>query len=206
MHYKGLNYRDLFHSSPSSMTATIVVLVPAIVLTIPILILTLSMLVGIVASVFPMSRGEEAMFAEMASGNFGMVVAVCLLAPVLEEMLFRGIILRSFLRQYSRGTAILGSAALFGFAHMNLYQYIAAVCMGMFLGWLYERSKSLLPCIALHAAYNSAWFVLQLSGPIDTQGNFGMFSSFAWLVALLLGAAGTLMLRRILLVPANRRM
>jgi membrane protease YdiL (CAAX protease family) len=204
MHYKGLNYRDLFHSSPSSMAATLAVLLPAIVLTIPILLLTLSTLVAIVTAQFPMSRGEAAMFAEMTSGSFGAVVMVCILAPILEEMLFRGIILRSFLQQYSRGTAIIGSAALFGFAHLNLYQYIAAVVMGMFLGWLYERSKSLLPCIALHAAYNSACTFMEFSAPQDNQGYLGMFSSFAWLVALLLGAAGILMLRRVFLVPVNR--
>jgi membrane protease YdiL (CAAX protease family) len=39
---------------------------------------------------------------------------------VLEEMLFRGIVLRSFLLLYPRGAAIAGSAILFGFAHLNI--------------------------------------------------------------------------------------
>jgi membrane protease YdiL (CAAX protease family) len=116
------------------MRATLLVLFPAIALTIPILLLTASMLVGLMAWLFPLSAGEEAMFAQMGSRNFGMVMAVCILAPVLEEMLFRGIILRSFLRQYSRWSAILGSAAVFGFAHMNLYQYVVALLLGIFLG------------------------------------------------------------------------
>jgi membrane protease YdiL (CAAX protease family) len=204
MHYKGLNYRDLFHSSPSSMRATLLLLFPAIALTIPILLLTASMLVGLMAWLFPLSAGEEAMFAQMGSRNFGMVLAVCLLAPVLEEMLFRGIILRSFLRQYSRWSAILGSAAVFGFAHMNLYQYVVALLLGIFLGWLYERSQSLLPCIALHAAYNSASTALDFSGFNDGPDKLGMLSALPWLVALLLGAAGLLVLRRVLLAPANR--
>jgi membrane protease YdiL (CAAX protease family) len=205
MHYKGLNYRDLFHSSSSSMRATLLVLFPAISLTIPILLLTMSTLVGMMAWLFPLSPGEEAMFARMGSGNFGMVLTVCILGPVLEEMLFRGIILRSFLRQYSSWSAIIGSAVLFGFAHMNLYQYVVAVILGIFLGWLYERTKSLLPCIALHAAYNSAFTLLDFSGFNDTQDSLGVFSSFSWVVALFLGAAGMFVLRRVLLLPANSR-
>jgi hypothetical protein len=56
MHYKGLNDRDLFHWSPSSMRATLLVLFPAIALTIPILLLTASMLVGLMAWLFAGER------------------------------------------------------------------------------------------------------------------------------------------------------
>jgi uncharacterized protein len=69
-------------------------------------------------------------------------------------MLFRGVILRGFLRQYSRTFAILWSAALFGAAHLNLYQLATAFAIGIVAGWLYERCRSLWPCILLHASYN----------------------------------------------------
>ncbi|HET9446709.1 MAG TPA: CPBP family intramembrane glutamic endopeptidase, partial [Steroidobacteraceae bacterium] len=70
------------------------------------------------------------------------------------EMLFRGVMLRAFLRQYSRTFAILWSATLFGVAHLNLYQMVTALAIGIVAGWLYERCRSLWPCILLHAAYN----------------------------------------------------
>ena len=50
--------------------------------------------------------------------------------------------------------AIVWSAALFGIAHMNLYQFATAFAIGIVAGWLYERCRSLWPCILLHAAYN----------------------------------------------------
>lgn len=200
MHHKGLGYRDLFHTSPSSMSSTILVLFPAIALTIPFLMLMSSTLTAAVVSVFPMSSNELATFARMGSDSFSMTVAVCVLGPVLEEMLFRGIILRSFLRQYHRWPAIAGSAALFGFAHLNLYQYIAAVLVGMLLGWLYERTRSLLPCIALHATYNTACV---LTGSTWLAGSAGHFSATFSAVALLLALAGFSMLRRVLAAPAT---
>ena len=202
MHYKGLGYRELFHASPSSMAATALLLVPAILLTIPILLLVTEAVGSLLVSLFPLSNWESEAFADMVSGSFSSIVATCILAPVLEEMLFRGIILRSFLRQYSRWAAIVGSAALFGFAHMNLYQYVTAVIVGVFLGWLYERSRSLLPCIALHAAYNTGCTLAALGADSGADSSASDLSS--WTAALLLGGAGIFMLRRVLLAPRRR--
>ena len=60
-----------------------------------------------------------------------------------------GIILRSFLQQYERNYAILGSAVVFGFYHMNIYQLVGASLFGIVAGWLYERTRSLIPGIAI---------------------------------------------------------
>lgn len=200
MHHKQLSYRALFHSSSSSKTAVVLVLFPAIALTLPLVFLMSNTLIEAAAWAFPLSSNETAMFSFMGSGSFAMVVAICVLAPVLEEMLFRGIILRSFLQQYSRWQAIVGSAAVFGFAHLNLYQYIGAVIMGVFLGWLYERTRSLLPCIALHAAYNAT---CMMTGAVGAwEGVFDVPATL-WCTALLLGLAGFTILRRALGAPAR---
>src|SRR5262249_46744521 len=53
-----------------------------------------------------------------------------------------------------RTFAILWSAALFAAAHLNLYQLATAFAIGIVAGWLYERCRSLWPCILLHASYN----------------------------------------------------
>lgn len=200
MHHKGLGYRALFHASPSSMAATVLVLLPAIALTIPFIVVLSNEIVNATVAVFPISASEMAMFARFGSGSFSMTVAICILAPVLEEMLFRGIILRSFLRQYQRWPAIAGSAALFGFAHLNLYQYIAAAITGIFLGWLYERTRSLLPCIALHAGYNAASLLACSTVP---DGAAVHFTAAFGALALVLGLAGFTMLRRVLAAPAS---
>lgn len=194
MHHKSLTYRELFHSSSTSASAMAMILMPAIVLTVPATILVVTTLIDVALWAFPMSEWEAAMFESMESGSLAMVLYGCLIAPVLEEMLFRGIILRSFLRQYAKWTAILMSAVLFGLAHMNLYQFIVGLMLGMYLGWLYERTRSLLPCIGLHVVYNTTLTVM--SGSASDPGDD---SAGYWLCALLLAGAGTFMLRRTLI-------
>jgi uncharacterized protein len=198
MRYKGMTYSELFHPAPSSMAATVMVLTPAIALTVPALILTLEALIELVLWLMPLSASEEAMFSRLGTGSISNLVYCCLLAPVLEEMLFRGVILRSFLRQYSKWSAIVGSATLFGFMHMNLYQFIVGLLIGIFLGWLYERARSLLPCIALHSIYNTALTMLSFNSGSEANAGFATVAPVWWGAAFLLAAAGAMMLRQIL--------
>jgi len=195
MHYKSLTYRDLFHSSPDSVATTLVALIPAIAMTIPALVLLTSTVGSYLVAWFPLSESETAMFEEMGSGSFGAIIGACVLAPILEEMLFRGIILRSFLRQYSRWAAIVGSAAIFGLAHMNIYQFCAALVLGIIAGWLYERTRSLLTCIALHAAYNGTLTLIELSAAEGTNNGFLDPTPSFYFASAVLAAAGISMLR-----------
>ena len=70
-----------------------------------------------------------------ASDTFSMFLYASILAPVAEEVLFRGYVLRS-LRPYGKRFAIVGSAVLFGMFHGNLLQTPYAVTMGLVLGYL----------------------------------------------------------------------
>ena len=75
---------------------------------------------------------------ESAGGNtdsFSMFLYVCLLAPVFEEILFRGLILRTFER-YGKWFAIFTSAFLFGMFHGNLVQTPFAFLAGLVLGYV----------------------------------------------------------------------
>lgn len=65
---------------------------------------------------------------------FLLVLYVCILAPVLEEIIFRGIILRSF-EKYGKIFAVVGSAMLFGFSHGNPIQIPVTILMGVVLGF-----------------------------------------------------------------------
>lgn len=198
VHYKQLSYRSLFHPSSSSVTATLAVLAAPILLLIPALILLNWTLLSVLVSLFPLSRQEQSMFEQMASNSVASIVTMCILAPVLEEMLFRGIILRSFLLQYSRANAIFGSAVLFGLAHLNIYQFVVGLLVGIFLAWLYERARSLWPCILCHAAYNSA--VALNYWPDDTAqgGDPWQLSVFAWALSFVVAFIGAHWLRRVL--------
>ena len=192
MQIKGLTYRGLFHPAGTSMRRTALAVVPWVLLLVPGLVLTLMIVGGIVARAFPMSPGEQAMFNELTGTDLAMVLLSCAIAPVVEEMLFRGIILRGFLARYPRAPSIWGAAALFGVAHRNIYQFVAALLVGALSGWLYERSRSLVPCITLHAGFNTALVLLT-----NLPGDGGLTLTIGgWLGCIVLAGIAVEMLRR----------
>jgi len=92
------------------------------------------------------------------------VLTAGLIAPIGEELLYRGVIAQAWARQSSARRAILFSAIVFAFAHtlnpnvdsMSLaaVAFVVRLPLGIALGWLWIRRRSLLATIALHAAYN----------------------------------------------------
>ena len=88
-------------------------------------------------------------------------VAIGLLAPLVEEIVFRGAILRALLQWCSKpwvGIAI--SALLFAVAHMNPAQLPHAFLIGLLLGWMYYRTDSIIPGIVYHWINNSVAYVM----------------------------------------------
>jgi membrane protease YdiL (CAAX protease family) len=197
LHYKRMSYASLFHPSRNSVSATLGTLSLPILLVIPGLALVMLTVVSMLVAVFPMSRWEQAMFERMMTNGFATVVSTCIVAPLLEEMLFRGIILRSFLNQYSRTRALLYSSLLFGLAHLNVYQLVIGFTLGMIAGWLYERTRSLWPCILLHASYNSLVTWLWLASADSQQYLWDVPMPF-WGASVLLAFVGAALLRRLL--------
>jgi len=193
-----MGYRDLLHSTTSSVPVTLILLVPPVLMLVPFALLLDDAVMAVVRQWLPLSRWEEQAFTRMVSWNLPMVIAACVLAPIFEEMLFRGILLRAFLKQHPRWAAISYSALLFGAAHLNVYQFLLAFSLGLVLGWLYELSRSLLPCIALHAAYNTSVVALQDNAFFNDAG------APAWLAALAAAGTGAVLRRRMLAAPAQR--
>jgi hypothetical protein len=199
MHLRNLTYRQLFHDSASSAKATLALLVPPVLLLVPALLLVMGVAQQLLVHLVPLSGWEEQFFRRVGGHDIATVAAVCVLAPVLEEMLYRGIVLRGFLERYSRGNAIFGSAVFFGAVHLNMYQFLLGVALGSILGWLYERTRSLIPCIALHAAYNSGTLVLAGLGATHGHDEVSLDTVLAvWGMSLAAAAIGALVLRRML--------
>lgn len=84
--------------------------------------------------------------------------------PVVEEILFRGVILRGMLGRYRAGTAVFASAAVFALPHMYLVKLPIVLLVGTGLGWLYLRSGSLWLPIAAHIINNGIGSIAQLVG------------------------------------------
>jgi len=148
MQYRGLTYRALFHPAGTSMRDTALALVPWVVMLVPALVLVASTLVTIVTQAFPLSDSERALFERLGDDDLATMLLGCVIAPVVEEMLFRGVNPARLPAAIPSLARDLGSAVLFGLAHLNIYQFVAALLLGAVSGWLYERSRSLVPCIA----------------------------------------------------------
>ena len=80
-------------------------------------------------------------------------IQLCFLAPILEELIFRGCIFK-VLSKYNKVVAVLISATLFSLMHTNYYQLIPTFVMGIVFCLINEKNKSLLPSIFLHIINN----------------------------------------------------
>lgn len=84
-----------------------------------------------------------------------MIISLIIIAPIFEEILMRGIILEGFLNKYKPATAIIASSIIFGTMHLNIPQFINATIIGIFLGMVYYKTRSLALCIVAHMLNNA---------------------------------------------------
>lgn len=93
---------------------------------------------------------------------FVVVLAVVILAPIAEEVFFRGVVFNAWLREGGRRWAFLGSSALFAIIHLSLVSLVPIFLLGLALAWVYDRTRSLLAPIAMHATVNGISVALAL--------------------------------------------
>ena len=90
------------------------------------------------------------------------VILLVIIAPVTEETLFRGIILRGLLGRHRPATAVALTSLLFAAVHMNPWQTFSAFFLGILFGWVYLRTGSLMLCMLAHAMYNGTGVIFSL--------------------------------------------
>lgn len=93
--------------------------------------------------------------AVLARFPLGTFLTLVVVAPLTEEYLMRGLVLRGLLRRHGPALAIFISALLFGLMHANLRQFIVGLAVGGAFGWWYQRTASVAPCILGHAVFNA---------------------------------------------------
>ena len=107
----------------------------------------------------------------LISDQFATIVLTVLFAPIIEEIIFRGIIQKGLLNKVVKPwKAILISAFFFGLVHGNPWQFIGAVLLGSVLGLVYYKTKSLLLPILLHAFNNLVSSLLIFYASTDSFG------------------------------------
>lgn len=107
-------------------------------------------------------EGYAKLFENVMKEPWG-YVAIGLLAPLAEEIVFRGAVLRALLGCFGEKKhwiAIVLSALIFGFIHFNIAQGVHAFIIGLLLGWMYYRTGSLVPGIILHWINNTIAYVM----------------------------------------------
>lgn len=144
-----------------------------------------SILITIVSSIFPswLEAYEKLMENAGISEDVSvimMIYSICL-APISEELIFRGVTLRIARRSFPFWAANLIQAVLFGAFHMNMIQGIYAAALGLFLGYVCEKGGSIYLAIVFHFLFNlwgmtsSEWLTFEdptLTGLLIFGGTF----------------------------------
>lgn len=99
----------------------------------------------------------------------GIIVSIiygCIIAPVTEELFYRGMLLKLFSKANQR-FGIIFTAFLFGLAHGNIAQFSLGFIVGIFLGHITQKHNSIIPAIICHIAVNAKSEIL--SHVYDTE-------------------------------------
>ena len=123
-----------------------------------VLVLITGIVIEPVLNLFPESFLN--LLNQMGSNGGWSVLMLAVLAPVMEEVLFRGILLEAVREKYSSGRAIVVSALMFGVIHIIPQQVVNAFVIGLILGFIYVRTDSLWPVIIIHALNNAMAYVI----------------------------------------------
>lgn len=137
--------------------------------------------------------GSPATSEMLPSGGPELLVqflALCVMPAIAEELLFRGAF-QGLMRPCGSAAAIFAPALLFGVLHLDLAQGLTGLCLRVFLGWLAERSGSILPGMLLHLVNNAlAFLTIYLRYYAPAEVSFGVelfillfFPAFgAWMI------------------------
>ncbi|WP_313376771.1 type II CAAX endopeptidase family protein [Chishuiella sp.] len=131
-------------------------------------------------------KSFEKTFNIMLNYKIAGFITICILAPIFEEIIFRGIILKGMLNHKVKPViAIFVSGLIFGLAHMNPWQFIGAGILGMIFGFIYYRTKSLFLTMLLHFLNNTLSYILMLVYG-DMEGEIFHSSNHILMLALTL--------------------
>jgi len=83
------------------------------------------------------------------------LVAFVLVAPVAEELFFRGVVYNAWLRERGPRAALYGSAALFAAIHTSLFSLVPIFALGVALALVYRSTRSLPAAMAMHSGFNA---------------------------------------------------
>ena len=173
-----------------------------------IIIGTIALLFGIITPIgnlIPMSESIKKALIGFGSqtGVFSFILMV-IAAPILEELIFRGIILDGLLKNNSPTKSIMISSLLFGLVHLNPWQFIAGFIIGIFSGWVYYRTKNLLLSIIIHASANLSAYFMRYFIDIDSSMDDTLLEMYGGLSNLIMAIVGSITIVSICIYFLNK--
>lgn len=130
----------------------------------------------------------------------------CIVAPITEELLYRGFVMKN-LSRVSQRFGIIASAVLFGLAHENIAQFLLAVPVGIFMGRIVVKHNSLIPSILVHMTVNTLAFFMNwifTAAPADDIGTaITVIAEIIYYIIAITGMVFWIMELRKSRLPAN---
>ena len=87
----------------------------------------------------------------------------------MEEIFYRGFMMKWFLKYMPQYGALFLSAILFGFMHLYPSHILSTAIFGIFVGFLYLKTKSVYPCIIVHFIYNLLFTLFRIIYPLTYE-------------------------------------
>lgn len=148
-----------------------------------------------IVNLLPMPEFMQKVFLEFVNQNgVFSFISIVIAAPILEELIFRGIILNGLLQRYSPVKSIILSSILFGIVHLNPWQFISAFIIGIFSGWVYYKTRKLSLSILIHFINNLAAFIGMYFMDTETMMNESLSELYGGFTNLFLITTGAILL------------
>lgn len=96
----------------------------------------------------------------LEGSGFTIFVSTVIMAPLIEELIFRGLMLSRLRKAMPDWGAVLLSALIFGVMHGQIIWIVYAFVLGVVLGFVAVKSESIIPTITLHMVFNFCGMVL----------------------------------------------
>ena len=130
----------------------------------------------LIAIIIPMPEKQlEALKETFAPNTISEIIlvifSVVIVAPIVEESLFRGFVQQTFERRWDVTTAVLVASLVFAVIHLQPWWMIQQLILAVFLGYLSWLWNSILPAVLIHAA-NNAWALRHITGLDNTTLQF----------------------------------
>lgn len=124
------------------------------------------------------------------------ILALCIVIPIVEELLYRGIVYGRLKDWLGMKTAVVVSAVIFGLIHMNLVQFVYASVFGLLLAWFTEETGDISGAVAAHMAANLTSVIRAESGVLSFLEESIALQMIVIVILLLICGIGMLRLRK----------